>query len=346
MHDTLSSNPLFRALPGLEAQIPWLPLGDWPTAVERVAGVAGGFTGELWVKRDDRSSPLYGGNKVRKLEYLVAAARAEGHRRLITSGVEASHHCLATAVHGRLAGLPTTLVVFPQPDTPHAREIAALNRAWADEVRRCSSWATLPFAEIAARLRRRRDHPYVIPGGGSSPLGVLGHVGGALELAEQVAGGVAPQADRITVAAGTLGTISGLAIGCALAPAVGLPAPAGVITGVRIVPGTVANARRLRALVDGGLRLLEGGGVDLPSADEVLARVELVDDWFGAGYGHPTEAGDRATAWFAERSIELDPTYTAKTAAALLSLMEREPTAVHLYWHTLSSTLPPASVAV
>ncbi len=340
MRDVPSPNPLFRALPALEGKIPWLRLGDWPTPVERVADVPGGFIGELWVKRDDRSSALYGGNKVRKLEYLLAAARSEGHGRLITTGVEASHHCLATAVHGRRAGLPTTLVVFPQPDTPHTREIAALNRAWADEVRRCSSWATLPFAEVAARLRRRRDHPYVIPGGGSSPLGVLGHVGAALELAEQVDDGVAPRADRITVAAGTLGTLSGLAIGCALAPAVGLPAPARRITGVRIVPGTVANPGRLRALVEGGLRLLEGGGAAVPGVDEVMAGVELVDDWFGPGYGHPTDAGERATAWFAERSIGLDPTYTAKTAAALLTLMEREPDSVHLYWHTLSSTLP------
>lgn len=345
MTETSSPNPLFRAFPGLRPRIPWVRLGDWPTPVERVWDVPDGFAGELWVKRDDRSSQLYGGNKVRKLEYLLAAAQEGGHGRLITTGVEASHHCLATAVHGLRLGLPTTLVAFPQPDTPHARTVAALNRAWANEVRRCSTFATQPIAEIAARLRRRRDRPFVIPGGGSNALGALGHVGGALELAEQVRDGAAPPADRLTVAAGTLGTLAGLAIGRALAPLAGLPEPVRRITGVRIVPSTVANPTRLRVLVDGALRMLTEAGLDAPDAATVLEPVELIDDWFGAGYGQPTETGERATAWFRRRGIELDPTYTAKTAAALLGRMEGEREGVQLYWHTLSSSLPPAAPA-
>ena len=277
----------------------------------------------------------------------MAAAREAGERRvpggvgqrgagrLITTGVEGSHHCLATAVHGRRVGLPTTLVVFPQPETAHARQITALNGEWADEVRRCSTFAIQPFVEAAVRWRRRSESPYVIPGGGSNALGALGHVGGALELAEQVRQGEAPRPDVITVAAGTLGTLAGLAVGAALTNLTDR------IVGVRIVPSTVGNRVVLGRLVEGATRLLRDAGLRTPDPRLVLDRVDLVGDYFGAGYGRPAEWGDRATAWFGERGLELDPSYTAKTVAGLLDLLEESPDSVHLYWHTLSSVHPP-----
>ncbi|NIP83285.1 MAG: pyridoxal-phosphate dependent enzyme, partial [Gemmatimonadetes bacterium] len=329
-----SPNPLFRAYPALEGSIPWVSLGDWPTPVTRVEDPPEAFRGELWVKRDDRSSRRYGGNKVRKLEYLLADARERGAGRLITTGVVGSHHCLATAVHGRRVGLPTTLVVFPQPPTPHSAEVAALNEAWADEVRRCSTFATQPFAELAVRWRHRRESPYVIPGGGSSPVGALGYVGGALELAEQVRRGETPRPDSITVAAGTLGTLAGIAVGAALTNL------ADRIVGIRIVPVTVANQVVLGRLVEGVARRLREAGVPTPDPRFILDRVTLVGDYFGAGYGHPAEWGDRATDWFGDRGLELDPSYTAKTVAGLLDGMARRPRDVHLYWHTLSAVLP------
>ncbi len=329
-----SQNPLFRRCPRLEGRIPWLQLGDWPTPITRVQDPPAGFDGELWVKHDDRSSPRYGGNKVRKLEYLLADARERGAGRIITTGVVGSHHCLATAVHAREVGIPVTLVVFPQPDTAHAREVTALNEAWADEVRRCASFATQPFAEAAVRWRHRRAAPYVIPGGGSNPLGALGYVGGALELAEQVEAGTVPRPDTITVAAGTLGTLAGIAVGAAMTDL------AHRIIGVRIVPSAVANPVVLGRMVEGVVRLLESAGERVPDPRLILDRVELVGDWLGAGYGEPTEWGDRATEWFGRRGLTLDPSYTAKTAAGLLDHLSRTPGGTHLYWHTLSSVLP------
>lgn len=331
-----SSNPLFRRFPVLEASIPWLQLGDWPTPVTRVTEPPRGFAGTLWVKRDDRSSDRYGGNKVRKLEYLLADARSRGAGRIITTGVVGSHHCLATAVHGRRAGFPVTLVVFPQPDTPHSREIAALNEAWADEVRHCGSFVSQPFAEAAVRWRHRGEQPYVIPGGGSNPRGALGYVGGALELAEQVEEGLLPRPDTITVAAGTLGTLAGIAIGAAMTNL------ADRIVGIRIVPPTVANPVVLGRLVEGAVRLLTAAGVPAPDPRLVVKRVELVGNWIGGGYGHPTEWGERATAWFGDRGLELDPSYTAKTVAGLLDRLEEEGGGTHVYWHTLSSVVPRA----
>lgn len=332
------ANALFHHLPVLEGRLPWAELGSWPTPVERLDPPEG-WGGELWMKRDDLSSALYGGNKVRKLEYLLADARGRGAGRLITTGVVGSHHCLATAVHGRRLALPTSLVVFPQPMTPHAREMAALNRAWADEVRECSTFATQPFVEAALRWRRRRERPYVIPGGGSNALGALGYVTGALELAAQVRQGEMPRPGAIAVAAGTLGTVAGLAIGVALTDVTDR------ILAVRIVPSTIANAWTLARLVEGALRLLTDAGATVPDARAVVDRVELVGDYYGAGYGHPTDAGARATEWFAGRDVTLEPTYTAKTAAAVLERLTAGPDAAVLYWHTLSAVLPSGPVA-
>jgi D-cysteine desulfhydrase len=332
--DAAYASALFRRYPGVADYIPWTPLGKWPTPTEPVADLPPGFEGELWVKRDDRSSPHYGGNKVRKLEFLLADAVARGARRLITTGVVGSHHALATCVHGRRVGLPTTLVVFPQPMTDHAREVAAHNEAWADQVCRCGTFATQPFVEAAVRWRRRHDAPYVIPGGGSNPLGTIGYVSGGLELAEQIERGEAPRPDRITVAAGTLGTVAGLAIAAALTNLTDH------IEAIRIVPSPIANQWTLARLVEGAARLLARSGVRVPDPRLILQRVEIVGDYVGGGYGVPTEAGREAAAWFADRGVVLEPTYTAKTAAALLDRMRAEGAGIRLYWHTFSSVEP------
>ena len=326
--DPVPPNPLFRAFPALDGRIPWLELGDWPTPVERLEIDAGA----VWVKRDDRSSTHYGGNKVRKLEYLLGRAREEGAGRLITSGVVGSHHALATAVHGRRVGLPTTLVLFPQPMTDHAHDMAALNEHWADRVCRCGTFATLPFVEAATRWRERREEPRVIPAGGSSALGTLGYVGGALELAEQVRAGELPRPDTIWVAAGTLGTVAGIAIGAALTDLCDR------VVGVRIVPSVIANDIMLGRLVEGALSLLPEAPLSDPRM--VMDRVELRGGYVGLGYGHPTAEAADATARFADAGLTLDPSYTAKAAAALLDGLAESPESVHLFWHTLSAVEP------
>ncbi|MGH7437038.1 MAG: pyridoxal-phosphate dependent enzyme, partial [Polyangiaceae bacterium] len=98
------------------------PIGAYPTPVERLSPLSTDRS-VLWVKRDDLTSPEYGGNKVRKLERILEHARARGARRIITIGAAGSHHVLATTYHGRKAGLEVEAVLVPQPGTPHVVEV-------------------------------------------------------------------------------------------------------------------------------------------------------------------------------------------------------------------------------
>jgi len=217
--------------------------------------------------------------------------------------------------------------------TPDIRVLAASSPlAWWDRIT-----VLQPFVEAALRWRRRRDAPYVIPGGGSNALGTLGHVGAALELAEQVRRGELPRPDTITVAAGTLGTVAGLAIGMAMTNL------ADRLRAIRIVPSTVANVWTLSRLVEGALRLMGDGGATVPDARLVVDGIDMPGEYLGPGYGHPTEHGRRAAEWFGPRGLQLDPSYTAKTAAAFHDHVVEAGSGTHLYWHTLSAVLPASS---
>ncbi len=335
--------PLFRRVPGLAARVHRLPLGRFPTPVQRLALPEG----ELWIKRDDLTGSPYGGNKVRKLEFLIGDALARGAGRLITAGALGSHHALATAVYGRAVGLPVTLVLFPQPVTPHVRRVLLTDVALGAELRFVPRMELIPGALLARRWAARHERGYVIPPGGSDALGTLGYVNAALELAEQVAAGALPPPGELHVAAGTLGTAAGLAIGLALA---GLPTR---VAATRITGRVVTNERALQRLVRGALALLAPEA--RLDAGEVAARVEIRHGQIGAGYGRETPAGRAAAAQLGALGLKLDPTYTAKAAAEALAALaggggtETSPTAARprattspepLYWHTLSAAEP------
>jgi D-cysteine desulfhydrase len=322
---------LFRRFPRLRGRIPWLLLGRFPTPVEplRLDGAT-----DAWVKRDDLSGEPYGGNKVRKLEFVLAEARRRGAGRLVTGGAAGSHHALATTVYGTALGFGVTLVLFPQPPTPHVREVLLHDVAHGAEIRWVGRMEMVPAALRVARFAHRGERPYVVAPGGSDPYGTLGYVSAALELAEQVAAGEAPAPRAVHVAAGTLGTAAGLALGFALAR---LPVR---VVATRIISPLLANGWLLRRLVRRTARLLADAGLGEVPVAEALAGVELRGGQVGRGYGHATGAGARATRALAAAGLTLDPTYTSKAAAALLEGVEREREGPVLFWQTLSARDP------
>jgi 1-aminocyclopropane-1-carboxylate deaminase/D-cysteine desulfhydrase-like pyridoxal-dependent ACC family enzyme len=292
---------------------PRLSLGAFPTAVERVAGAPG-----LWVKRDDAASPVYGGNKVRKLEYLLARAEARGKRRVVTMGAAGSHHVLATAVFARARGLAVTAVITSQPRTEHAAKNLRASVGLGVEV--VPAWeGSLPLQVLAAW----GPDAEIVPLGGSSPLGALGYVDAARELAAQIRAGECEEPEVCVVAAGSGGTAAGLAVGFALER-----------LRTRVIGVSVA---RPVFVVDWGTRFLASRTAALVGADPaaVAERIAIDGAWVGRGYGHATEAGASAHAAARAHGLALDVTYTEKAFAAALAEVGRGRST--LYWHSLSS---------
>jgi len=301
-------------------------LGDWPTPLESVPDLARalGLAG-LALKREDRSAGGCGGNKVRGLEFLLAGAPAGAV--FVTVGGTGSTHCLATAVHAGAVSGRAALALFPQPDTPASRAVAAACRVRAALVVHAGSRATLPLAVLSAwRLAGRLGPRRWIPGGGAHPRAVIGHLLAGLELGAQM--GEPP--DAIVVPLGTGGTAAGLVLAVMT---LGWPTR---VVAVRVAPAIVANRWRTLRLARGAAALLAQHGIALPPLTPLPPLPPLpfvLVDGVGAGYGHPSAAGERARAMAAEHGLTLDPTYGAK---AFAFLMRRTTWDVQraVFWHT------------
>jgi D-cysteine desulfhydrase len=300
-----------------------IPLGHYPTPVQRMEGLSSGSS-TLWIKRDDLTHEVYGGNKVRKLEWLLGEACDRGVRRVVTVGAAGSHHVLATTYFGTQRGLEVEAVLVPQPRTPHVVEVLRAALALGLRPFPVTSWGAAPLA-LAMRVA---SGAWFITVGGSSVLGSMGYVAAARELAAQVRGGALPEPEVCVVALGSGGTAGGLSAGFA---AEGL--------GTRVVGVCVSTppwALRLSAVRLGRACARRAGA----RAALATQRASLTLDarFLGKGYGHPTAEGDEATHLArGHAGIALDPTYTAKAfAGALWQIRARQAEHV-LYWHTLSS---------
>jgi D-cysteine desulfhydrase len=308
-----------RWLPRVD--VPWAPLGTWPTPLEHARG-------DVWVKREGASSPRYGGNKVRTLEAWLGHAQALGARRIWAIGAYGSNHVVATVVHARALGVEAAAILFPQPPSKWAAENAGALLASGCEIVRLPSVALVPFAGFA---KARRE--LVMPPGGATPIGTLGAMSAAFELAEQIEAGLAPPPARIVLAVGSTCTTAGLYAGLALARAAGLwrwPLP--IVHAVRVTPWPVTSRLVITQLAARSLaRIARLGG---PAA--TLDRSRLVVDAreLGRGYGRIT---DRARAALGSLPVRLDGVYSAKAAAALARL-----TGPTIFWATKSEVVLPA----
>ncbi|MDX9721505.1 MAG: pyridoxal-phosphate dependent enzyme [Myxococcota bacterium] len=328
--------PLFQRWPQLCQRIPTHPIGHWPSPVTQLRLGIGGA--ELWLKQDDQSGPLYGGNKVRKLEFILGSALSKGHTELWTVGAVGSHHCLATAIYAREAGLDTHLIHFPQPLTDHVKRnilAVASTGAHLHLVSRQSLPVAILRARIASLIAERRERPgfLFVPGGGSNDLGTLAFVNAALELAEQIRAAILPTPRRLFVAAGTCSTLAGLWLGLAIA---GLPTQ---VIGVRVVDRFLTNTAAVKVLAARALRVLMTAGVKLPARKLLMRPVVLEHTQFGPGYGEPTrEAIDALSALEQSDGIRLETTYTAKTLAAWMAAARSgNAEGPSLFWNTFNS---------
>lgn len=294
-----------------------LPLGTYPTPVE--LGPMG-----ISIKRDDLTSDLYGGNKVRKLELLLAAARDAGKTRLLTVGAAGSHQVVACAVYGAREGFRVDAVLVPQPASPHAELNLRVALAHGLRATACPAWSLAP-PYIASRWG---GDAYFVPLGGSNALGSLGFIDAAEELAAQVRAGQLLEPEVVVVALGSGGTAAGLAVGFEQA---GLRTR---VLGVVVAPPTPVVRHLARRLAQKTAAL---AGLPVAVGVRAAKRIDVEGEWMGRGYGHATEAGVAATEVARQSGLTLDPTYTAKAFAAALARAKTAKPGEVLYWHTLST---------
>ncbi len=327
---------LFEHYPALADALPHLSLADLPTPIEDAGAI--GRT-RLLVKRDDLTGVLYGGNKVRKLEFLLGDAVRRNCRRVFTFGVAGSNHALATSVYATALGLQSVPLLTPQVNAAYTRRNLLYQQHAGARLRHFASESA---AERAGTLLERvaRVGAMRVKGGGSSPLGTVGYVNAGLELADQIRGGAAPRPDVIYVALGTMGTAAGLTLGLRAA---GLDIP---ITMIRVVRDSIANRSTFHRLFAATASLLRSADPRFPRVHLGATEPDIRHDHIGPGYARFTPEGMDAVAWAAgEKHIKLEGTYTGKAMAALRADAPALRGKTALFWNTYNSRpLPRAAL--
>jgi len=311
---------LFEVYPGLAGKIPWKSLGDYPTPVQKLDKLGAKIGTTLFCKRDDLAHQEYGGNKIRKLEFLLADAERLGRKSVFTLGAWGSNHILATTVMSSKMGIKPLCVMVPQCKQEYARKNLLTNLALGCEVHYASGNAAAVFKTIAVYGGNwlRGSRPYFIWAGGSSALGCLGYVDAAFEIAAQVKQGILPEPDYMFCAVGSNGTFAGLALGMKLA---GLKTK---MIGIQVYDKISANSFFTCRLAKQALALMRKNDPKVPDLKLTSADFPVLYDYFGGAYARFTDAGLEAVSLAKDlEDIKLDGTYTGKTLAGVIDLARK-----------------------
>lgn len=300
------------------ARFPRRFIAHLPTPLERLDRLSKELGGpEIWIKRDDCTGLSTGGNKTRKLEFLMAEAELEGADMVMTQGATQSNHARQTAAFAAKIGMDCHILLEDRTGSDDANYnnngnvlLDHLHGA-TTEKRPGGVDMNAEMEKAADRLRADGRKVYTIPGGGSNPTGALGYVNCAFEMLSQV-NNSGTKIDHIVHATGSAGTQAGLIVGLkamnAQIPLLGI--------GVR-APKEAQEANVFK---------LACATADKLGCSGVVARDDVVanTDYVGEGYGIPTDSGLEAIQMFAElESILLDPVYSAKGAAGFIDLIRK-----------------------
>ncbi len=298
------------------ARFPRIRFGHFPTPLEPMENLTRHLGGpQLWIKRDDCTGLSTGGNKTRKLEYLCAEAMALKADVIITQGATQSNHARQTAAAAAKLGIECRILLEDRTGYADAAYTQSgnvlLDKLHGASVSRRPGGADMQaeMETLAAALRTQGRTPYVIPGGGSNPVGALGYVNAALELLNQAAG-IGLRIDHLVHATGSAGTQAGLVAGL-VALNSGIP-----VLGIGVRAPKEKQEANVLALAR---RTIDYMGLpDIVRAEHVVANC----DYVGQGYGIPTQGMVAAVKLLAEKEgILLDPVYSGKGMAGLIDLI-------------------------
>ena len=302
--------------------LPKLDFAHLPTPVELLPRLSAQLNGpQIFIKRDDQTGLAFGGNKTRKLEYLLADAQAQGADTLITGGAVQSNHCRQTAAAAARNGFACTLVLTgdkpPKPSGNYFLDLfLGAQIVWAAGADR-----DLVLQQTFEQTQSEGRKPYLIPYGGSNPIGALGYVYALKEMLEQV-----DDLDWIIFPSSSGGTQAGLALGGRMFNF------KGKILGISIDNPASELSEKIARLAE---ETAQGLGIEQSfKPQDILVN----DDYLGGGYGVMGEPEVEALKMFAHsEGMLLDPVYTGRAAAGLIDLIRREVITAHqkvLFWHT------------
>ncbi len=310
------------------AQLPRFPLACLPTPVMEMKRLSAKLGGpRLLIKRDDLNGLAFGGNKTRKLEFLVGEALAQNADTLVTGGSSQSNHCRQTAAAAAVAGLECHLVLGGEaPDSVTGNllldQLLGARVHWSGS---CRKGEKIPI--VADELRAKGRRPYVIPYGGSNEIGAVGFVEAMCELAAQMDERLR-EITHIVFASSSCGTQAGMALGARLY------APQIKIVGIRIDKDetTLPFEEEMVQLANGVAKRV--------GVDEKFVRNDLLirDQYLGGGYGVMGDLEREAIRLLAStEGIIVDPVYTGRAMGALIDMIRKgefTKTDCVLFWHT------------
>jgi L-cysteate sulfo-lyase len=302
----------------LLSRFPRIKLAHLPTPLEYLPRLTAQLGGpHIYVKRDDCTGLASGGNKTRKLEFLMADAREQGADTIITQGAVQSNHARQTAGAAARLGFQCELLFENRIEQP-SEEYLKSGNVLLDEIYGANTWHHPKGADMnaamekhAARLREAGRKPYIIPGGGSNPIGALGYVNCALELLHQ-ANEQQLHINHIIHATGSAGTQAGLVTGLRATHS-GIP-----VLGIGVNAARQAQEQKVYDLA------LETA--DYIGASGCVRREDVIAncDYVGAGYGVPTDGMREALLLLARlEGLLFDPVYSGKGLAGMIDLIKQ-----------------------
>ena len=316
-----------------------IPLATLPTPLQPAhrlrAALGGNDCPRILIKRDDLTGLALGGNKARKLEFLIADALAQGASVVVTTGAVQSNHARMTAAAARAAGLDAVLILTADGDHPPVQGNLLLDHLFgatihfipppADPMLATSDIEEAKVAEVLDDLRSKGQRPYFVPVGGSSGMGVFGYFTGTRELVEQLQA-IGERPARLYYASGSRGTQAGLTLGAKV------HAAPYAVYGIAVSGGESFKKERALRIANEAAAI---AGVDTRVTED-----DLITDqrYIGPGYGIATPECLAAIRMLATtEAILLDPVYTAKAMAGLIDHVQRreiDPASSVVFLHT------------
>ncbi|MHA1624932.1 MAG: 1-aminocyclopropane-1-carboxylate deaminase/D-cysteine desulfhydrase [Promethearchaeota archaeon] len=337
---------LFEFYPNLEGKVPWtLILTGIPSNVDRLTELENYLKlndGEIYIKRDDKDHKIYGGNKLRKFEFIFGEVLKKKKKAIITLGGLGTNHGAACAIVAKELNLKCELFLSLQPITWHVQRSLLLFQYFG---------AKLHFTKmfelgVLKSLLYRMFHPkhYLMSIGGSplfgigTPLGTVGFINAIFELKNQIDEGILPEPDIIFVAAGSTGTSSGLTAGCKL---LGLKTK---VYPVNVSRDIIVNPKNLIKIANKSIKYLRKRDNSIPDIQVDKDDFEMIKGYLGSNYGVKTVKGQQAVDLVYELEgkklgFKLETTYTGKAMAAMLDFFEKEENKSKkvLFWNTYNS---------